>query len=59
MAKKTKDKEIRVRNVPDAMNEQLTNLATNTGTNVSALIKVKIGEYLASVPEHLKKDYRD
>jgi hypothetical protein len=59
MAKKTKDKEIRIRDVPDTMREQLTNLVTNTGTNVSALLKVKIAEYLATVPEHLKKDYRD
>ena len=54
MSKKITD-EIRVRAVPHHMNEEINNVAKNMGTNVSSLVKTKIAEYLATVPDALKK----
>lgn len=58
MAAKQNEIEFRVRSVPQKMHDEIVNVAKNLGTNTSSLIKQRLGEYLATLPEALKKPYQ-
>jgi hypothetical protein len=54
-----KNKEIRIKNVPANIHEQLINIAANTGTNLSQILKPELAKICDKYPENMKLKPRD
>ena len=53
------DRQIRIRNVPTKTIEELKNASKHVGISMGTLLKGKLIDWLAELPEHYKKPMED